>query len=210
MKHKIEKGSLYLVISEEYCNGRPPLEVAGTAISGGVDILQMREKNKTAAELAKLGGGLARLCREKGVMFIVNDDPFLAKKVGADGVHLGQDDLKRYTADEARKIAGDDAIVGISTHSMEEFAAANSSAADYIAFGPIFPTKTKDYSIGTKDVDKILKGAKKEVFLIGGINLSNMGGLLALGARNVALIRGITEADDIVSRTAEFKKKIGK
>ncbi len=205
---KINDYSLYLVITEGYASGRSALEIAHLAISGGVDILQMREKKKTEEELIKLGSELSKLCMENGVIFIVNDDPHLAQKVDADGVHLGQEDVKRYSIDEARNILGKDKIIGLSTHSLEQFQEANAKDVDYIAFGPIFPTKTKDYFIGTSDVKNVLKIAKRKVFFIGGINLANIDDLLKEGAKNIALIRSIVQAEDIISNTRSFKEKL--
>jgi len=205
---KINDHSLYLVISEEYGQGRSAMEIASLAIAGGVDIIQMREKRKEKDGLVKLGSELAELCGNRGVIFIVNDDPALAREVGADGVHLGQEDIKRWPVDEARRSVGNDKLIGVSTHSLGQFKKANKEDVDYIAFGPIFPTKTKDYFLGTGDAPKVMKIARKPVFLIGGINLSNIDELLVLGASNIALIRGIAEAGDIVSKTRQFKNRI--
>jgi thiamine-phosphate pyrophosphorylase len=205
---RASRGLLYLVITEEYCAGRSALDVAEAAIAGGVDIIQMREKTKTAKELIALGKKMAGLCKKKGVIFIVNDDPLLAREIDADGAHLGQEDLKGFSAWQARRVLGPDKIIGVSTHSVEQFSAANEMDFDYIAFGPVFETKTKDYFIGTGGIEYVLKAAKKPVFFIGGINLFNINRVLDKGARNIALIRGIAEAEDIISRTKEFKGRI--
>jgi len=207
--NKIRENSLYLVISEECGKGRSAAEIAGYAISGGVDIIQMREKDRPREELVKMGSGLSRLCKKGGVTFIVNDDPLLAEETCADGVHLGQEDITKHPIKEARKILGPDRIIGVSTHSLDQFDKANAQDVDYIAFGPVFYTKTKDYFIGTGDVKNVLKAASKPVFFIGGINLSNIDELLAKGAKNIALIRGVTESCDIISRVKEFKEKLG-
>lgn len=205
---KITDHSLYLVISEEYGKGRGALEIARPAIAGGVDIIQLREKHKSKDELARLGTKLCKLCKETGVIFIVNDDVNLAKDLDADGVHLGQEDIKDCSIKDARRILGKDKIIGVSTHSLEQFEKANKEGIDYIAFGPMFPTKTKDYYLGTNDVDEVLRIARKPVFFIGGINLSNIDEILSKGARNIALIRGILEADDITARTKEFRERL--
>jgi thiamine-phosphate pyrophosphorylase len=205
---KIRNHSLYLVISEEYGNGLGAMEIARRAIAGGVDIIQMREKDKDAEELMTLGKNLSHLCKNSRVTFIVNDDPLLAKKAGADGVHLGQEDIKKYPIEETRKILGEDRIIGVSTHSVEQFKEANEKEFDYIAFGPLFETKTKDYFLGTDDVGEVARIAKGRVFFIGGINLLNIESLLQKGAKNIALIRGILEADDIASQTKRFKDAI--
>ncbi|MDP3804085.1 MAG: thiamine phosphate synthase [Candidatus Omnitrophota bacterium] len=205
---KIKDHSLYLIISEEFGKERSALEIAKLAIAGGVDIIQMREKNKPANELLKLGRDLSGLCAKSNVIFMINDNPSIAKKAGADGVHLGQEDMSIYPIAMARSIMGEDKIIGISTHSLSQFEKAGEEDVDYIAFGPVFPTKTKDYFIGIRDVKKVLGNAKKPVFFIGGINLINIDELLGMGAENIALIRGITETDEIVSKTRQFKNRI--
>ena len=213
---KIKDCSLYLIITEEYGKGRSSLEIAGAAIAGGVDIIQMREKNKPREELIDLGKKLSRLCQDNGVLFIVNDDPSIAKEAGADGVHLGQEDAIKYSLNETRNILGDDKIIGISTHSLAQFTAANGGecqpracrGVDYIAFGPVFKTKTKDYFLGIEDVKEVVRIAKKPVFFIGGIDLTNVGSILKKGAKNIALIRGITQDRDITLRTRQFKEAL--
>jgi thiamine-phosphate pyrophosphorylase len=205
---KIKKHSLYLVISEEYGNGRSGVEMAGAAIAGGVDMIQMREKYKAREELVRLGGEMSKLCKRSKVIFIVNDDPVLAKEVDADGAHLDQEDLKKYPLGETRRILGGERIIGISTHSPEEFDRANVEGVDYVAYGPIFPTKTKDYHLGTKDIKRIVDTAGKPVFFIGGINLANIDALLKEGAANIALIRDVVQASDITERTRLLKEKV--
>ena len=205
---KINDYSLYLVLSSEYIPSKSPLEVAKKALEGGVDILQMREKDLSYDELLILGKELLALCKESNKLFIVNDDPHLVKAIGADGVHLGQEDLKKYPTELTRSIIGDNKIIGISTHSIDQFKEANKKDFDYIAYGPIFFTKTKPYSIGTDDIEKVIAAASKPVIFIGGINLSNIDELLAKGAKNMALIRAITESDDILNKTKALKSKI--
>jgi thiamine-phosphate pyrophosphorylase len=206
----IKDRSLYLVISEECCMGRSALEIAEQAIAGGVDIVQMREKNKSLQELVKIGEGLSALCKAKGATFIVNDDPMLAHRVGADGVHLGQEDLGRFPLTMARDILGQERIIGISTSSRAQFEKANASDddIDYIALGPIFPTTLKDHHIGTDDIEYVMSLARKPVFFIGGINLSNIDDILSRGGQNIAVIRAITEADDIRSGARQLKDRI--
>ena len=205
---KIRDYSLYLVISEEYGKGRNVLEIAKAAIAGGVDIIQMREKNKPHEELVRLGKKLAALCKESGVLFIVNDDPTIAKEAGADGVHIGQEDIKKYPIDKTRKIIGKDRIIGISADSLDNFKKANEEDVDYIGFGPVFPTVVKDRCAGDKDIKEILNIAKKPVVFIGGINISNVDSLLRQGAKNISLIRDIVEAEDITAKVKMFKEKM--
>lgn len=205
---KINDYSLYLVISEEYAKGRNILELTQMALDAGVDIVQLREKKKTRKELLKLGVELLSLCRKKGKIFIVNDDPCLAREIGADGVHVGQEDIEKLPLPQIRKIIGSQKLIGISTHSFTQFKAANENPVDYISFGPVFCTLTKNYCIGTNDVSRVLDAAQKPVFFIGGINLSNVDELLRMRIKNIALIRAILEAEDIQKATAAFKEKL--
>ncbi len=205
---KLNDRNLYLVTGQECSLGRATIEVVKAAILGGVDIVQMREKTFSAAELKELGVKLSKICSGAGVKFIVNDDPYLAKEVGADGVHLGQEDLKKFPIDTVRRILGPDGIIGVSTHSLQEAEIGMTSDADYIAFGPVFPTKTKDYFVGISDVPGVLGLGNKPVVMIGGINGDNIDQLLSLGAGNIAMIRHITEASDIEKEVRRMKEKI--
>lgn len=205
---KIKDYSLYLVTSQEHSNGRDTLEIAASAIKGGINIIQMREKHLPREGLMMLGSKLSFLCRENNVTFIVNDDPYLAKDLDADGVHLGQGDIKKYPLREIRNTIGGDKSIGISTHSLSQFKEANDSDYDYVAFGPIFPTPTKDYCIGTDDVGKVLNIANKPVVFIGGISLDNVDIVLSRGAKNIAAIRAFSQASDIEAAVGDFRKII--
>jgi thiamine-phosphate pyrophosphorylase len=199
---------LYLVLTEKYGMGRPLLSTAQQAIAGGIDVLQMREKQKSRDELVRLGKTLGTLCRKNGVVFIVNDDPYLAYELDADGVHLGQEDIARYPVVQVRRMLGPDKIIGLSTHSPKQFRHGSEADVDYLAFGPVFPTQTKNYHIGTSDIKNILKAAVKPVFLIGGITTANLDIVLSAGATRVALIRNIMQATDIPARVKWYKDKL--
>ena len=205
---KIEDYSLYLVITEKYGKGRGAVEIARAAIKGGVDIIQLREKDSPRQELIDTGKKLSRLCNDNNVIFIVNDDPVIAKETGADGVHLGQEDINSYPIEEARRIIGRNKIIGISAHSPETVKKADPGHVDYIAFGPVFPTEIKDGCVGTECVEKALAATGKPLFFIGGIDLCNVDGLLQMKAKNIALIRAILQADDITEKTKAFKDKL--
>lgn len=208
MVPEIGNYNLYLVLSKEYAKEKDPIDIAKLAIKGGIDILQMREKEGSMEELEKLGGEFLKLCRQHKVIFIVNDDPHLARRIGADGVHLGQDDIEHFPIDAAREVVGTDGIIGLSTHSVEQFEKANSADVDYIAFGPIFQTLTKNYFLGTNDIRKVMDMARKPVVFIGGINMSNIDKVMDEGARNIAVIRDIVQAEDVTARTKALKEKI--
>lgn len=201
----LKEFSFYFVTGGESPEERTIAETAARAIEGGADIVQLREKNMGRGELVGKGGELSRLCRAKNVTFIVNDDPYLASEISADGVHLGQEDILKYPVKKAREILGDEKIIGLSTHSLEQVEEANRLDVDYIGFGPVFPTRAKNYHLGTGNVLKVLEISEKPVFFIGGINLSNAGSLLEMGAKNIAAIRAVAGARDIEGRVREFK-----
>ena len=206
---KMLKGRrLYLVVTEHYTRGRSALAVARDAIAGGVDMIQMREKEMSRPELTRLAREFASLCAATDVPFIVNDDPFLARDVSASGVHLGQEDLKKFPLQMVRELLGRQAIIGVSTHSLDQFRQAEGWDVDYIAFGPLFPTRTKDYCIGTGDLATVTRGSAKPVFFIGGIDLSNVGTILAEGVRTIALISAIAGAPDITVAAGLFAEKL--
>lgn len=205
---KIKDYSLYLVLSQQYLQKVNILEVAETAIAAGIDILQMREKDKSYQELLYLGKKISSFCKDSDTLFIVNDLPSLAKEVDADGIHLGQEDIKKLSLKTTRDIIGKDKIIGLSTHSIEQFKEAMMSDCNYIAFGPVFATHAKDYSIGTADIEQILQIANKPVILIGGINLSNIDVLLQKGAKNIALMRALLEVEDTSQSIKDFKNRI--
>jgi len=204
----IKDNSLYLVTGEECSSGRSTTEVVKSALAGGVDIVQMREKGRSKEELLSLGAELAGLCGEYNAVFIVNDDPYIARDCGADGVHLGQEDMLAYPIARTREIMGPGGIIGVSTHSYDQFTAANGADVDYIAFGPIFPTKTKDYFIGADDIETVMAEAVKPVVFVGGINEDNIGEILDRGGKNIAVIREITQAEDITAKVRRLKRII--
>ncbi|MFA5069240.1 MAG: thiamine phosphate synthase [Candidatus Omnitrophota bacterium] len=206
--YTIKDYTLYLVLCSENTKGRPILDVASQAIEAGISVLQIREKSLSRQELLRSAKGIRSLCRKSSVPFIVNDDPIAAKRLDADGVHLGQEDVKRYPLPLARDILGRDKMIGISTHSVEQFLVARKQDFDYIAFGPVFTTKTKDYQIGTSGIGQVLADCRQPVIFIGGISLSNIGILTAIGVKNIAVIRAITEAYNIRLRVRRLKQAL--
>jgi thiamine-phosphate pyrophosphorylase len=191
-----DQNGIYLVLSSDHLPDRDPVEAACAAIDGGVDVVQMREKRNHPATIRSLGSRLAALCRERRVLFLVNDDPWLAADLGADGVHLGQEDLMRIGIGNVRKTVGR-GIIGLSTHSLTQFEAAQHMDIDYAAFGPLYPTRTKDYHIGTTDLAKVHSIARKPTVLIGGIDENNAPALVGMGYRRLAVLRSILQAKDI-------------
>jgi thiamine-phosphate pyrophosphorylase len=145
--------------------------------------------------------------RRSGAAFIVNDHPDIAMAVEADGVHLGQDDLP---VEVARKLMGGSRIIGVSTHSVEQARAAQSAGADYIGFGPIFTTRTKDAGPrqGIEGLRQVRKAVTLPVIAIGGINSGNLDEVLKAGADGVAVISAILSAPDPYDTAREMVDRI--
>ena len=121
---------------------------------------------------------------------------------------MGQEDLKKYSISATREIVGKDKIIGVSTHSLDQLDKANNDDVDYIAYGPVFATKAKDYFLGAGEIKEAVAIAKKPLVFIGGINLSNLDEVLEKGARSIAAIRGIIQSDDIMGAARDFKNRM--
>lgn len=165
-------------------------------IEGGVDLIQVRGKKFSVAEVVDLAAALHKITSATGIPLIGNDYAEVAAQVPVEGVHVGQDDDPIRIA---RKKAGRNIIVGKSTHSFEQALAAQKEGADYIGFGPIFATPTKpDYKpVGLTDIKGVHEAVRVPVFCIGGIKIDNLGQLIAAGARSVAIVSGLLKAPDI-------------
>ncbi len=170
---------------------RVPLpEAVRAAIAGGVDAVQLREKGIPDREILEIGRALREATAREGIPFIVNDRPDLSVIFGADGVHLGQEDLPVAAA---RAILGPGKIVGVSTHTPDQARRAGREGADYVGVGPAFPTTTKDAGrpLGPEGVAALLQATDLPAFAIGGISRENVRALAAAGVRRVAVASGI-------------------
>jgi thiamine-phosphate pyrophosphorylase len=175
------------------------------ALAGGADLVQLRDKHASDDELLAAAEQVRERCAAAGALFVVNDRPDLALAAGADGVHVGQDDTP---VAEARAVVGDDAIVGLSTHSIEQARAGARSGADYIAVGPVHATPTKEGrpAIGLEPI----RFAAANVtgvpwFAIGGIDVETVGAVVAAGARRAVIVRAIANADDPEAATRALR-----
>lgn len=204
---------LYGILDTGYVDQNRMEEVAEALLMGGVGVLQFRAKGHDERGVLKLlkeeVPGIVPLCREYGVPFIVNDFPEVAVEVGADGVHIGQDD---GSLAEVRAVVGEKMMVGRSTHSPEQAMVALAEGFDYIGFGPLFPTPTKKGrpGIGLEGIGEVQKqvGSKIPVFCIGGIKPDNLELVLASGARCVVIVSSLLQADDITSMTRELVTRL--
>jgi thiamine-phosphate diphosphorylase len=166
-------------------------EMVKIMIAGGARLIQLRDKEASAREMLDATRACLKHARAAGVTLIINDRVDVALTSDADGVHLGQEDLP---VEEAREILGDDKIIGVSTHSLDQFRAALETSANYIAVGPIFPTRTKENAnpvIGLELVREVKALADRPVVAIGGINVERAPEVIAAGADSVAVISAL-------------------
>jgi thiamine-phosphate pyrophosphorylase len=191
-RERLRTARLYFV-----CDARPhgddPEALLRAALGGGVDIVQLREKQLGRAEIERAASTFRRMADNYSALFIVNDDPDLARICDADGVHVGQDDA---SVEEARAALGADAIIGQSTHSEEQIAAAEGRDIDYFAVGPVWETPTKPGrpAVGLELVTHAAGVAKKPFFAIGGIGPLNAGEVVTAGAERMCVVRAIRDA----------------
>jgi len=193
----IENARLYGILDLSYVELGMACTVTEKMLAGGVQIIQLRAKNHPVETVQKIGIALALLCREQSVPFIINDHPALVMEIGADGAHIGQDDMP---VAEARRLAGPEAILGKSSHSVAQATATAEEDVAYLGFGPLFATPTKpDYHpIGLTDIQEAHRLVSKPIFCIGGVKQENLPTVLGAGARRVVIVSGILQATDIV------------
>jgi thiamine-phosphate pyrophosphorylase len=197
---RLAAAKLYLVCDANP-GGRALPEVIRPAIAGGVDVVQLRDKELGDEELVAVANAAHALCERLGALLIVNDRPLIARESGADGLHVGQDDMP---VAQAREVVGPDVLIGLSTHARGEVDAAAPSAADgtpevdYIGVGPVHETPTKPGrpAVGTELVRYAAERAAVPFFAIGGLDSSNVGDVLAAGATRIVVLRAIADAED--------------
>ena len=200
----LSRSRLYAILDLSYVEPGKAIEVAQKLIEGGIDLLQLRAKDRDTGDVEKLALQLHKVTGDRGVPLIINDHPAVARNVGAEGVHLGQGDMPIA---EAREIVGPDCAVGKSTHSVDQAIRAFYEGADYIGFGPLFATPTKpDYPpIGLDEVAKVHDTVRIPIFCIGGIKLDNLPKVIEAGARRVVIVSGLLQASDIVAYARSVK-----
>jgi len=188
---------LYGIIDLGYVERHDAAHVLEQMIEGGVDLIQLRGKNKSIRELIDLSAELHELTAKSSTPLIVNDHAEIAKRVPVEGVHVGQDD---DPIEIVRQGVGRDLLIGKSTHSLEQAHAAEREGADYIGFGPIFMTPTKpDYApIGLEDVRRVHAEVNLPIFCIGGINVDNLQSVIEAGAKRVVMVSALLKAHNIV------------
>ena len=197
---------LYGIVDFGYVAELDVERVTAALLAGGADVLQLRAKGIPLETIAVAARKIIPLCRAAGVPFILNDYPELASELGADGVHIGQDDGAIY---DVRSRIGAGMILGRSTHSLAQARQALADGADYIGFGPLFPTPTKAGrpAIGLDDIAEMEREVGSEIpaFCIGGIKPDNLGEVLAAGARRCVVVSHLLLAGDIAAETRALR-----
>lgn len=196
---------LYAVTDRRWSEGTTLYEQVEQALQGGVSTLQLREKNLSDEEFLKEAMEIKELCKKYNVPLIINDNVDVAIKCGADGVHVGQEDME---ASKVREKVGRDMIIGVSAHNVEEARRAVSNGANYLGVGAVFSTSTKD------DVDVLSKETLKDICLsvdvpviaIGGINQDNIVELKGTGVDGVAVVSAIFSSENIVETCKKLRK----
>jgi thiamine-phosphate pyrophosphorylase len=198
---------LYVILDAALVRG-PASEIARHLMTAGVRLLQYRAKTAPAREVLETATQLAEIAHKEGASFFLNDRPDLAYLAGADGVHVGQGDLR---VEQAQAIVGPDRRVGVSTHNREQFERAAASSADYVAIGPIFATTSKSNSdpvVGTKLLRELRHLTKKPIVAIGGIRLEHAAEVIEAGADSVAVISDILVASDPAQQARNYLQKL--
>jgi thiamine-phosphate pyrophosphorylase len=200
---RFRAAGLYLVTSQALSGGRSTIEIVTAALAGGVRLIQLREKEMSLREYVALAQRVRELTAARDAFLIINDRVDVALAVGADGVHLGQDD---FPVPAARALAPE-LIIGSSTHSIEEAVRAQAEGASYVNIGPLFPTGTKRWEgefLGVGGMKKIAAHVKVPFSVMGGIKRGHIPELVGAGARIIALVTAVTEAPDPEKATREL------
>jgi len=206
-KERLRTARLYFV-----CDARPggedPEPLLRAALGGGVDIVQLREKQLGRDEIERAAATFRRVCDTYSAPFIVNDDPELALACDADGVHVGQDDA---SAEQARELLGPDAIIGLSTHSPQQIADANERPVDYTSAGPIWetPTKAGRPAVGLELIADAAEHAARPFFAIGGVDPTNAAEAIEAGARRLCVVRAIRDAAEPAAVAEQLRRVLG-
>ena len=207
---RLAASRLYLVCGVP---GDPPdasglPDLLRAAVAGGTDIVQLREKRLADDELAAVAHAARALCERIGALFIVNDRPAVAAEVGADGVHVGQEDMPVAAV---RALVGPDMLIGLSTHAEAEIDAVDPGVVDYIGVGPVHETPTKEGrpAVGVELVRYAAERARVPFFAIGGLNAGNIGEVTAAGAERAVVLRAIADAPDPEAAARELRAALG-
>lgn len=206
IRDRLAQSILCVLVTEAACH-RPWKTVVQDCLDAGVDVLQLREKSLPDRELLRRARWLTAACRDASALSIINDRPDVARLSNADGVHVGQDELPEA---DVRRAAGEDRLVGVSTHSTEEADAAVRTNADYLGVGPVFASQTKEFPrfAGLEFVRVAAAEVRRPWFAIGGVTLENIDRVIAAGARRVAATAAVVGTPCPADAAAEFRRRL--
>lgn len=199
---------LYVVTDIVLSRGRSPLEIARAALEGGADAVQLRDKSSPAMNLCRLASEIQPMARKFGALFVVNDRVDVALVTGADGVHVGQEDLP---ARETRRLLPRPVILGVSAGTVDEARRAEKDGADYLGVGPLFRTATKPDAgdpLGIDGFARIVRSVSIPVVAIGGITLDTVAAVMGAGASGIAVASAVAAADDMAAAARAIKRRI--
>ena len=206
---KPEELLLYAVTDRHWLNGATLISQVEAALKGGAPFIQLREKNLDDKAFYQEALEIQKLCKEYKVPFVINDNVELAKKIGADGVHVGQSDMEAL---DVRKVLGDDKIIGVSAQTVEQAELAEKHGADYLGVGAVFPTGSKNDAteVSFETLQEICEHVHIPVIAIGGITRDNVVELSQSGICGIAVISAIFGQTNIEAATADLKKQTKK
>ncbi len=209
-RDRIARCRLYGFVDSVYLDDRDPADLTRELIAGGVDVIQVRAKDRTHAQVVEIGLAVLGAAFAHDVPVIINDDIYAAFEVSADGVHLGQGDWARIPREKRVERLANMRIVGVSTHSLEQALAAERDGVDYIGVGPVFATPTKPGAkpVGVELVREVATRVQVPFFAIGGITLKNIDQVLEAGATRVAVVSAILKSPNVEKTAAEFSARL--
>jgi len=199
---------LYVITDAGPTPGRSHADIARAALAGGADAVQLRDKSATAQNLCLLVTEIQPIARKFGAVLLVNDRVDVALVAGADGAHVGQEDLP---AREARRLLPPPSVLGVSAGTVEEAKKAARAGADYIGVGPVFPTPTKPDAgepIGVEGLARVARAVEVPVVAIGGITLENVTAVIEAGASGAAVVSAVVSAQDMAQAARALKGRI--
>lgn len=207
MKVKSEDMTLYAVTDAAWTGEKTLIQQVKEALEGGITFLQLREKHLSEKEFLREAVEIKRLTDQYQIPFVINDNIEIAQKAGADGVHVGQDDMP---VEEVRKILGEDKIIGVSAHNVEEAVRAEQGGADYLGVGAVHTTATKENTsaVSMEEMKKICQTVSIPVVAIGGIKKNNMNVLSGTGVDGIAVVSAIFAAKNIKKETKELLEAV--
>jgi thiamine-phosphate pyrophosphorylase len=214
MSDRLSHALLYGIFDTGYANPADAALIVERMVAGGVDVIQVRAKGWEEEDVEGLAGSVAEVLSGTGVPLILNDFPQLVPSVGADGAHVGQEDHAvadaRWRA--GRALAGEvpPVLIGKSTHALAQAEAAQAEGADYIGFGPLYPTPTKAGrpAIGLEEIAEVHRRVTVPIFCIGGVKRENLEAVLGAGARRVVIVSGILLAPDLEGYCRDVKTEL--